>query len=357
MANELTQQKNGEHSVIRNPGIVSDYRIAWVDFAKILACILVVLGHFFQSMVKNGILTDSAGYELFNTVIYYFHNPLLFLCSGYLYQRRYREGEGAKERIRYKLNRVYNLMIPYLFFATLTWGEKKIMTGYTNTPTNGYLDTIMSANISPYWFLMALALMYLLVPPVKERKRYKIIIYIIITMLINGFFNSYIVWFPLIKFIEFVPFFIIGMLMQSVHNFKGHLLRYLGLLTIALFGIVFGKIYVDGTILSSVSFSLLAMMGSTGVVLLSMNYFQNYANTRLWKQLAEYTFPVFMMHTLAAAPIRIGLNALKISQAWLHILLGLSASFVLPVVAYLIMKKLKWPLFILYPSKVVKVGK
>lgn len=34
-------------------------REAWVDYIKVLACILVVLGHFFQSMVKASILSEN----------------------------------------------------------------------------------------------------------------------------------------------------------------------------------------------------------------------------------------------------------------------------------------------------------
>lgn len=38
-------------------------REVWVDNVKVIACILVVLGHFFQSMVKSNILSDSDLYE------------------------------------------------------------------------------------------------------------------------------------------------------------------------------------------------------------------------------------------------------------------------------------------------------
>lgn len=62
-------------------------REKWVDGVKVIACILVVLGHFFQSMTKANILPENDLYEWFNTTIYYFHVPLFFICSGYLYQK------------------------------------------------------------------------------------------------------------------------------------------------------------------------------------------------------------------------------------------------------------------------------
>lgn len=50
----------------------------WPDTVKVIACILVVLGHFTQSMVKSGFLTASAPYEWFQLTIYSFHVPPFF---------------------------------------------------------------------------------------------------------------------------------------------------------------------------------------------------------------------------------------------------------------------------------------
>ena len=70
----------GEKAAVRT-------REKWVDDVKVIACILVVLGHFFQSMMKANILPENDLYGWFNTTIYYFHVPLFFICSGYLYQK------------------------------------------------------------------------------------------------------------------------------------------------------------------------------------------------------------------------------------------------------------------------------
>lgn len=62
-------------------------REIWVDNAKVIACILVVLGHFFQSMTKANILPENDLYKWFNQTIYYFHVPIFYICSGFLYQQ------------------------------------------------------------------------------------------------------------------------------------------------------------------------------------------------------------------------------------------------------------------------------
>lgn len=38
-------------------------REKWVDDVKVIACILVVLGHFFQSMTKSNILPENGLYQ------------------------------------------------------------------------------------------------------------------------------------------------------------------------------------------------------------------------------------------------------------------------------------------------------
>lgn len=62
-------------------------REIWIDNVKVIACVLVVLGHFFQSMTKANILPANDLYRWFNQTIYYFHVYLFFICSGYLYQK------------------------------------------------------------------------------------------------------------------------------------------------------------------------------------------------------------------------------------------------------------------------------
>ena len=59
------------------------------------------------------------------------------------------------------------------------------------------------------------------------------------------------------------------------------------------------------------------------------------------------------MHTLFAAPMRSALMKVGIENAFVHIVLGLSISFVGPIVAARIMKETKWLEFFLYPNKVL----
>ena len=70
--------------------------------------------------------------------------------------------------------------------------------------------------------------------------------------------------------------------------------------------------------------------------------------------LSLYTMPIFLMHTLFAAPLRTLLFKLGIQNAVIHVVLGIGISFIGPIVTGVIMKKMKWPEVFLYPGKFIK---
>lgn len=70
--------------------------------------------------------------------------------------------------------------------------------------------------------------------------------------------------------------------------------------------------------------------------------------------LAKYTMPIFLMHTLFAAPLRSVLLKVGVTNAVAHVVLGLGISFAGPIIAAWIMKKTRWLEFFLYPNKTLK---
>lgn len=55
----------------------------WVDNTKCIACILVVLGHFWMSMVVSGISKENVIYDFTIQSIYTFHVPLFFCLQWF----------------------------------------------------------------------------------------------------------------------------------------------------------------------------------------------------------------------------------------------------------------------------------
>ena len=144
-------------------------REIWIDNVKVIACILVVLRHFFQSMTKAGILPANDLYKWFNQTIYYFHVPLFFICSGYLYQKLSRV-EDAHNWGKNVLKKALNLGVPYFTFSFSTWLLKTVFSGSTNDKIGGLFDTLFLHPTSPYWYLYALFFIFLITPTFRNRK-------------------------------------------------------------------------------------------------------------------------------------------------------------------------------------------
>ncbi|WP_288604163.1 hypothetical protein [uncultured Phocaeicola sp.] len=100
---------------------------------------------------------------------------------------------------------------------------------------------------------------------------------------------------------------------------------------------------------------LLGVFACTSVILMTKAYQDNLAKSCVFKFMSKYTMPVFLMHTICAAPMRSILFKIGITSAWIHIPVGLAVSFGGPILVAIVLKKVKYAEFILYPGKFVKL--
>ena len=321
-------------------------REKWVDDVKVIACILVVLGHFFQSMTKAGIVPAGNLYEWFNTTIYYFHVPLFFICSGYLYQK-YSKVNSFKSWKSNVLKKALTLGVPYAAFTTATWVLKKVFSSNVNDQIGGLGDTLLLHPTAPYWYLYALFFIFLVTPTFANIKMAMVGLIVAFTakllILVGGGTGVYAVSTVLANEIWFV----LGM---SVCVFdlqlKGK--KRQGTIIGILFLGLSVAVYRADIQNSDVSF-VLGLIACVAVILMVANF--EGKSGKAVSFLAKYTMPIFLMHTLFAAPMRSVLLKLGIGSPVIHVVLGLGISFIGPIIAAWIMKKTKWLEFFLYPNK------
>ena len=122
----------------------------------------------------------------------------------------------------------------------------------------------------------------------------------------------------------------------------------LGLLFVILSVVVYTAEISD----SVISF-IMGLLACVAVILMVAGFEEKFG--RGMDFLAKYTMPIFLMHTLFAAPLRSVLLKFGIENAVIHVVLGLGISFAGPIIAAWIMKKTKWLEFFLYPNKFVKI--
>ncbi len=124
-------------------------------------------------------------------------------------------------------------------------------------------------------------------------------------------------------------------------------------------GTIFGLLFIILSIVvyttenssSAISFAM-GLLACVAVILMVAGFEEKFG--RGMDFLAKYTMPIFLMHTLFAAPARSVLLKMGITNAVVHIVLGLAISFAGPIIAAWIMKKTKWLEFFLYPNKFIR---
>ncbi len=324
-------------------------REKWVDDVKAIACILVVLGHFFQSMTKANILPENDLYGWFNTTIYYFHVPLFFICSGYLYQK-YSKVNSVGGWCKNVAKKALALGVPYMTFTTATWVLKKMFSSSVNDQIGGLGNTLFLHPTAPYWYLYALFFIFLVTPTFSNTKVVAVGLIVALAakvlILTGGGYSVYAVSTVLSNEIWFV----LGMSICAFNvQLKGRKVQ----------GTIFGLLFVILSIVvytaeiggSAISFAM-GLLACVAVIMLVADFEEKFDKGLDF--LAKYTMPIFLMHTLFAAPMRSVLLKVGLENAVAHVVLGIGISFAGPIIAAWIMKKTKWLEFFLYPNKVLQ---
>lgn len=124
-------------------------------------------------------------------------------------------------------------------------------------------------------------------------------------------------------------------------------------------GTIFGLLFIILSIAvytveisSSVISFAMGLLACVAVILMVAGFEDKFG--RVMDFFAKYTMPIFLMHTLFAAPVRSVLLKMGITNTVVHIVLGLAISFTGPIIAAWIMKKTKWLEFFLYPNKFIR---
>lgn len=115
---------------------------------------------------------------------------------------------------------------------------------------------------------------------------------------------------------------------------------------------ILSEVVYTAEISGSASSFIMGLLACVAVILMVAGFEEKFG--RGMDFLAKYTMPIFLMHTLSAAPLRSVLMKVGIENAVVHVVLGLGISFAGPITAAWIMKKMKWLEFFLYPNKFIR---
>lgn len=122
-------------------------RVEWIDFAKCIAIMLVIIGHVLSWYHPR--------YKAVYIAIYSMHMPFFFMLSGLTF--RVNEEERVSDFIRYKAKKIF----PPLFLFCVIDIAFQVLSGNFNVSqsTKFIISSILFMNggaFSKYWFLPAL---------------------------------------------------------------------------------------------------------------------------------------------------------------------------------------------------------
>ena len=140
----------GEATAQRPPAA----RVEWVDYARGIGIVLVVVGHTLGGLKNAGVLASDPLHDW----IYSFHMPLFFLLSG-LFVTRAADGPAAE----FVAGKVRTVAYPYLVWSVLQTLVQFVLAPFTNQKVAvASLLTILYRPVMQFWFLYTLFAVFLL---------------------------------------------------------------------------------------------------------------------------------------------------------------------------------------------------
>ncbi len=135
-------------------------RLDWLDIARGLGIVLVVIGHALGGLIDSPIGGEVPAFRALFFWIYTFHMPLFFLASGVLVAPRLDKNPDGFRRSLWS-----NIAKPYFLWSFIQFTLIYAAGSVVNAPVDRYWPVILALpwkTVSQFWFLHALFMLHLL---------------------------------------------------------------------------------------------------------------------------------------------------------------------------------------------------
>lgn len=338
---------------------MSKEREKWIDYTKVFACILVVIGHLLQGLNKAGIKWNNTFYDYIDTFIYLFHMPLFMCLSGYLYKKT-ASIKNWKDYVKFTLKKLINLGIPYIFFYILYLTINLVFSNEVNTVIGKTeFMNILTQPIAPYWFLYILIYIFIIIPLIEKLLKNKTKIVLMVTALIYIYNIIIPIKIYIINMIaQYMLYFYLGVFIfengikkVSIKKIAINVLIYIAL-SIWYFYFVIINNSINNSIIIGIFKTFMAFYGI--MVCLNIFRYADLSKNKFWNTVSKYTFHIYLLHTFFTAAVRILLQKISIDNFYIHFMLGVTLGIIGPIIIGLILNKTKYGNIILFPIKTIK---
>lgn len=263
------------------------------DHLKVMAILLVVIGHITNRY--HGVTTEETLMHYATTGIYLFHMPLFIALSGAIYSIGIEKGKYS-EFTPFTLNKVKRLLIPFLgggiFLAPVLF-----LTHFTE---GGLLEIawrilMCDGTERHLWYLPVLFWIFLMVWGMKRIKTptwLMFLISLIALCVVPGLFSTSFFRLPLS--FQYLPYFIIGMMMNEYKAINKKALLIAILCTIA-FGIAKKMIHTEA---SNTLILELLKCSIVMTIICGARLMMPIRTTTLAKYILKQSFGIYLFHIL-----------------------------------------------------------
>jgi fucose 4-O-acetylase-like acetyltransferase len=189
-------------------------RVSWIDYAKGLGILLVVIGHTLRGLNSDSNTIYPPEWSYIDTWIYSFHMPLFFFISGLLSNKI-----ANQSCPNFTLSKLRTIAYPYIIWTFIIQGIR-VLSGQDKTNVITFLSsfwTIVYQPIGIFWFFYALFLISLMHFCIMKLSRNLWIVSLVSILLytLHILLPDAIVWDPLSKTAIYSLYFTCGILLAS----------------------------------------------------------------------------------------------------------------------------------------------
>ena len=327
-------------------------RIDYIDIARGLAIMLIVVGHIINKSMHTSLLIK---------IIYSFHVALFFLISGYLFNSNKKITEFAK-------NKFIRLMIPYFFWSVVflipyyifgrdVGGQLGISSSYDiktilyNIVYGNGNSSALRQN-SALWFLPALftteIFFYFLINLFKESKKYILFfICIVIGILSQTYLKIYLPW-GINSFLNIGVYFMVGNIFKDINISKFSNIK---ISFIAFFTLFFGLIaaFFNTETINCIEYSYgniyLAYISGTLLSIFFILISYKISKNKILSYIGKNTMSILIFHKLIILVFQTKLGIISKllinSNFYVEFIIGIIVMFITIIVSIVIGKTIK----------------
>ena len=326
-------------------------REVWLDDLRVFACVLVALGHLLLSFRESAI-RDTMLMSYAIETFYHFHVYIFFFCSGYLLQKSFARSGDRKAFTRHKLLRCLDFIIVYVIFSGVTFAIKVLLSGDVNSPVEySFGQILLKHPINQMWYLYAIAIITLCTPMLGQRTAG-----IVLAMAVG---LKILICIPAVDAVIPVPFDYLAdnqiwYVLGSLWAFKGFVPKKSHVIALAAVFLAGNTAVFFGGIDHAVCDELLTFTGIMAAAG-AFRIWTSGGNMSLPRKLAaRHLLPIYLLHTICAAGIRIVLLRLGVEGFGIHLVMGLVFSFAVPIACAEIACRVRILNILFYPVKTIR---